>query len=162
MKSIPSILFVCMGNICRSPSAEIIWHSKLSELVGKEEFACDSAGTIAYHAGEAPDQRMQAALQKAGYCPFGRARSVTSEDLDQFDLILAMDEDNLQKIRQRFGNRPEVDQKVHLFCEFTGIRNAREVPDPYYGGPEGFKHVIELIETGCDNLISNLEISKTS
>ena len=160
MKSIPSILFVCMGNICRSPTAEIIWHSKLSELVGKDAFVCDSAGTIAYHAGEAPDSRMQAALRKAGYQPFGQARSVKPEDLDKFDLILAMDEDNLQKILQRFRNRSEVDQKVHLFCEFTGVKNAREVPDPYYGGPEGFKRVIELIEAGCDNLISDLEITK--
>ena len=160
MKSIPSILFVCMGNICRSPSAEIIWHSKLSQLIGKEAFVCDSAGTIAYHTGEAPDPRMQAALRKAGYHPFGRARSITSDDLDRFDLILAMDEDNLQKIRRRFGDRFETDEKVHLFCEYTGIKNEREVPDPYYGGAEGFKHVIELIETGCDNLISRLGVTK--
>lgn len=147
-----------MGNICRSPSAEIIWTSKLSKLVGADAFVCDSAGTIAYHSGEGPDRRMQQALRKAGYEPFGRARSITRSDLDRFDLILTMDRENYESVRRLFGDRDGVDEKVHPFCEYAGLDGAREVPDPYYGGPEGFKRVIELLETGCENLISRLNI----
>lgn len=162
MNPIPSILFVCMGNICRSPSAEIIWKSKLSKLVGEDAFVCDSAGTIAYHTGEAPDRRMQQALRKAGYEPFGRARNITRADLDRFDLILTMDRENRESVRRLFGSRPGVDEKVHLFGEYVGLDETREVPDPYYGGPEGFKHVIELLEIGCENLISRLKIQNNS
>jgi protein-tyrosine phosphatase len=162
MKSIPSILFVCMGNICRSPSAEIIWKSKLEDIVDEDSFVCDSAGTIAYHVGEPPDARMQQALRKSGYQPFGKARKLSLSDFERFDLILVMDEANLESVLGMFANRPEVKDKIHLFCDYAGIEETREVPDPYYGGVQGFDKVIELLENGCDKLILKFKIGKNT
>lgn len=162
MKSIPHILFVCMGNICRSPSAEIIWTKKLSDITNESNFHCESAGTINYHTGSPPDSRMLQALKKAGYPGFGQARAITEEDFDRFDLILAMDQSNLQKIQKLARNNPSASEKIHLFCEYTGIKDVKEVPDPYYGGSEGFIVVIRLLEQGCENLISKLGINNFS
>jgi len=158
MPTLPSILFVCMGNICRSPTAEIVWTHLLKTSLpnGIRLPLIDSAGTIAYHQGEAPDARMQVALKKAGYIPFGTSRKISQSDFDNFDLILAMDHENLRTIRSMAKSAGKACDQCHLFLDFAGIGKELEVPDPYYGGSDGFKHVVQLVESACDSLLRRL------
>lgn len=146
------LLFVCLGNICRSPSAENIMNHLLEKegLVG--QVVCDSAGTSAYHIGEPPDRRMTAAAQKRGIPMRGRARQFTPQDFEAFDLILVMDRDNLEAVSalDRAGSYRD---KVKLMCEFCTQHSFKEVPDPYYGGPAGFDQVITLLEDACAGLL---------
>lgn len=148
----PSILFVCMGNICRSPSAEIIWKHK-TRASGIES-GIDSAGTIGYHDGEPPDARMQGALRKAGYVPFGRSRKVKPSDFDDFDLILAMDKENLQSLETLAASTGKSCAHCHLLLPYSGVKAPEELPDPYYGGETGFHRVVELLERACDGLLA--------
>lgn len=151
-----SVLFVCMGNICRSPAAECVFSHLLGAKPWKEEVITDSAGTIDMHAGNPPDSRMTAALQRRGIRVFGRARQVTREDLAAFDLILAMDRDNLAYLHylDRGGNYRG---KIRLFGEFCRKTPGEEVPDPYYGGEAGFDLVVSMLEDGCGNLLKYIE-----
>lgn len=147
------ILFVCLGNICRSPTAEAVFKSRAQHA----GFACDveSAGTGAWHAGEAPDGRARAAGEKRGYSFAGqRARKVTQEDFDRFDVIIAMDVSNLSDLRAVCPL--EYERKLHLFLNFSKGHKAEDVPDPYYGGPDGFERVVDLIEEASDGLIAAL------
>jgi len=140
------VLFVCTGNICRSPTAEGVMRALLerSGMAGE----VDSAGTMGYHVGDPPDGRSQAAAAARGYdlSPL-RGRVVREEDLERFDHVWVMDRGHLNRLRARYGDRPN----VRLFLEATapeGVR-AREVPDPYAGDVAGFERVLDLIEAGC-------------
>jgi protein-tyrosine phosphatase len=148
-----------MGNICRSPTAEGILRTHVERAGLAEKVEVDSAGTHAYHVGEPPDPRSQKAAAKRGYeLSHLRARRVTTADFLRFDLILAMDRDNLQMLREACP--PEEQHRVKLMLEYA--RNAKhdEVPDPYYGGPEGFEHVLDLIEDAAAGLIEELQKHK--
>lgn len=148
------VLFVCLGNICRSPTAEAVFRSRLDDTDLAAQVQCDSAGTAGYHAGEAPDRRAADAAGSRGYdMSHLRARQVRDEDFETFDLILAMDRNNLTDLRRRADER--FHHKLKLFLEFaTGPE--REVPDPYYGGRDGFDHVLDLVESASDGLIRHL------
>jgi low molecular weight protein-tyrosine phosphatase len=152
-KEINSVLFVCMGNICRSPSAEAVFRYRANQQ--KIALTIDSAGTIAAHAGENPDQRSQKAGIKRGYSFTGiTARQVTLADFEEFDLILAMDNDNLLKLKQL---APTVQHhKIALFLSFAKDTQLLEVPDPYYGGNDGFEQVLDLVEAASDGLLKKL------
>ncbi len=150
------ILFVCMGNICRSPAAEIVLRKMVENEGLQGEFTIDSAGTIGYHAGKPPDPRMSECLRQAGYLPRGRARQIQEGDLDLFDLILTMDEDNLTDV-QALDRTGQHDSKIRAFVEFLDECEAPRIPDPYYGGQKGFLRVVELLEDGCRNLLKQLK-----
>jgi len=147
-----SILFVCMGNICRSPAAEIIFRQMVEDNELEDFYHIDSAGTIGYHTGNAPDPRMSATLASRGYEPQGSARQITAQDLDDFDLILAMDHDNFDGIQALAEDEHE--HKIKMFTDYCTKFPNNFVPDPYYGGEEGFEFVADLIEDGCRNLLA--------
>jgi protein-tyrosine phosphatase len=152
------ILFVCMGNICRSPAAECIFQQLLNKNGLEGKFTCDSAGTIDMHAGNPPDHRMQKALRTRNIPVFGSARQVQVEDFEKFDLVLAMDESNLSNLRSLDPNGRYA-EKIRLFGDYCKSDSGIEIPDPYYGGQSGFDTVIDLLEDGCENLINQLQQS---
>ena len=150
-----SVLFVCMGNICRSPTAEGVFRKHVSDAGLDAAIQTDSAGTHAYHSGEPADRRAHAAAARRGFSLEGiRARRVTDEDFDQFDFILAMDEDNLMVLQEWAPD--EQRSKVRLFLEFAESRHENEVPDPYYGGSAGFERVLDLVEEASQGLLETL------
>jgi protein-tyrosine phosphatase len=150
-----SVLFVCMGNICRSPTAEGVFRKHVSDAGLDAAIQTDSAGTHAYHSGEPADRRAHAAAARRGFSLEGIcARRVTDEDFDQFDFILAMDEDNLMTLQERAPD--EQRNKVRLFLEFAESRHENEVPDPYYGGSAGFERVLDLVEEASQGLLETL------
>ena len=147
------LLFVCLGNICRSPSAENIMNYLVEQARVSDKILCDSAGTSNYHIGSAPDRRMsQAAVKKLGIKLQGQARQIQLSDLQEFDLILAMDLDNYHNILA-IDPSGQYHHKIRLMCDFCGSYNLKEVPDPYYGGSEGFDHVIDLLTDACTGLL---------
>ncbi|RMF96380.1 MAG: low molecular weight phosphotyrosine protein phosphatase [Gammaproteobacteria bacterium] len=149
------LLLVCMGNICRSPMAEGVLRARLAERdLGLRVFV-DSAGTHGYHTGAPPDPRARAAAARRGY-EIGelRARQVLAEDFERFDLLLAMDRDNLAEL-QALAPTPELRQRARLFLEFASERGD-DVPDPYYGGSTGFERVLDLVEDAVDGLLNRL------
>lgn len=151
------ILFVCLGNICRSPAAENIMNHLLTQQGLADQVTCDSAGTGGWHAGEPPDRRMQAAARaELDLTMTGQARPLNDEDLDAFDLILAMDRDNYEEILRRDRQKRHRD-KVKMMCSYCRHHTTQEVPDPYYGGPDGFKTVIHLLVDACEGLIESLQ-----
>ncbi|MCL5041243.1 MAG: low molecular weight phosphotyrosine protein phosphatase [Gammaproteobacteria bacterium] len=147
------VLFVCLGNICRSPSAEGVFSQRLAQRP-QLQVAMDSAGTAGYHIGKAPDARAVAAARKRGVDIGGlRARQVSAEDFHRFDLILAMDRSNLADLRRLDpGNGAE----LHLFMEYAPDQPL-EVPDPYYGGDQGFEQVLDMLEAASDALLDELQ-----
>jgi protein-tyrosine phosphatase len=146
------ILFVCMGNICRSPTAEGVFRKMISDAGISELVKIDSAGTHAYHVNEAPDLRAQQAALKRGYdLAELRARQVTQEDFRDFDLVLAMDWENLSVLQSLCPRSYK--HKLHLLMRFAGEHDAATVPDPYYGGPEGFNTVLDYVEDACQGLL---------
>jgi protein-tyrosine phosphatase len=149
------ILFVCMGNICRSPTAEGVFRSLVLAEAPDLEIFIDSAGTHDYHRGQPPDERAQAAALARGV-DLGtlRARQVESADFETFDLIIAMDEANLSALNRRCP--PPLRERLRLFMEYAPARSVREVPDPYYGGPNGFEHVLDLVEDASRGLLESL------
>ena len=150
------ILFVCMGNICRSPTAEGVFRAQLAARGLADRVSADSAGTHGYHTGAAPDPRTQQAARRRGY-ELSRlsARAVRDEDFVSFDLIAAMDRDNLAWLESRC---PEDQRhKLALMLEFAPELKVSEVPDPYYGGPQGFEHVLDLIEMASAKLALHVE-----
>jgi protein-tyrosine phosphatase len=150
------VLMVCMGNICRSPTAEGVLRDRLQRAGLGDVVAVDSAGTYGGHAGDPPDPRAQRhALKRGVDLSRLRARPVLAEDFRRFALIVAMDEQNLQALARL---RPPDAPAPRLLTEFSRRPDApREVPDPYYGGPEGFEHVLDLIEQSCDGLVEHLQ-----
>ena len=149
------VLFVCLGNICRSPTAEGVLLHKLREAGLAAAVQVDSAGTGDWHVGKAPDARTRVAAQRRGYdLSQLRARQVAAEDFGRFDLILAMDENNLANLR---GLRPAgAGAELDLFLRRYQLA-LDEVPDPYYGGEEGFEAVLDLVEQACDALILEIK-----
>jgi len=149
------VLFVCLGNICRSPSAEIVFREVLRREAPELSVEIDSAGTADYHIGEPPDPRTQAAARRRGYDMSAlRARRIEAGDFERFDLILAMDDANAAELRRRAPAAYR--ERVRLFLEFARDLEEREVPDPYYGGPTGFEQVLDLVETASRGLIEHL------
>ena len=149
------ILFVCMGNICRSPAADIVFHHMVDQAGLSDRIDIDSAGTIDYHTGRGPDPRMSDELASRGYPIDGSARQVTRADLDDFNLVLAMDDDNLADLHylDRKGTRTAT---VKPFTSYCTEHDLGEVPDPYYGGRGGFATVADIIEDGCHGLLEQL------
>ena len=150
------ILFVCMGNICRSPSAEGVFRRLLAARAPQLSIEIDSAGTHDYHEGEPPDDRAIAAARRRGIDLSAlRARMVRASDFDSFDLILAMDEENLRELRRRApAHRHE---RIRLMMEFAPDASMHAVPDPYYGGPQGFDEVFDVCEAACRGLLAHLQ-----
>ena len=146
------LLFVCLGNICRSPSAENIMNQLIEEAGLSDKIVCDSAGTSGYHIGAAPDRRMNIAANKRGLELVGQSRKLKPSDLQNFDLILAMDKENYEDILY-LDREGKYEQKVRMMCEFATQKPDREVPDPYYGGADGFDYVIELLYDACAGLL---------
>ncbi len=158
MKSHPfRVLFVCMGNICRSPAAEIVFTHLVHEAGLADRIEADSAGTIGYHAGHEPDRRMAATLKQRGYPIHGAARQIQRRDLDRFDLILVADQDNLSDVRSLDPNG-DTHPKIHLLTRYCTALEADHVPDPYYGGQSGFDRVADIVEDACKGLL--LEIAR--
>ena len=159
-QSSTSVLFVCMGNICRSPTAEGVFRKVVEDAGLAEEIKIDSAGTHAYHSGEPPDRRAQAAAERRGYqLSKLRARRVNEKDYQEFTHIIAMDEDNLYMLQER-ATEDSISQ-VSLFLEYAD-GPEREVPDPYYGGSAGFERVLDLVEQASEGLLKNIRKSTNS
>lgn len=149
------ILFVCMGNICRSPTAEGVFRHVLAAQAPDLPIEIDSAGTHDYHVGDAPDRRAIAAAKRRGIDLSAlRARMVATEDFAHYDLILAMDEENLQELRRRAP--PVHHERIRLMMEFAPQAVSRAVPDPYYGGAQGFEQVLDLLEEAASGLLQEL------
>jgi protein-tyrosine phosphatase len=149
------ILFVCLGNICRSPSAEAVFRTLAAREAPDLHIEVDSAGTAGYHIGEPPDERSQEAARRRGYeMSQLRARIVQPADFERFDLLLAMDRSNYDVLRRRAPAMYR--ERVRLFMEFAPDLGVTEVPDPYYGGPNGFEHVLDLVESASRGLLDHL------
>ncbi len=149
------VLFVCMGNICRSPTAEGVFAKVIEEAKVEESFAIDSAGTHAYHVGEVPDARAQHAAKERGIdIKHLRARKVSVEDFENFDYVLAMDADNYASLIEICPE--EHKQKVKYFLDYAPDLGAREVPDPYYGGKYGFERVLDMVTAASTGFLGSL------
>ncbi len=150
------ILFVCMGNICRSPSAEAVFTGLIKSRGLERFFEVDSAGTIAYHAGEKADRRMQAHARKRGYNLTSISRKFNPAiDFDRFDLIIGMDDENIGSLKSKIRNGADM-QRIHKMTDFAKVWEYSEIPDPYYGGEEGFELVLDLLEDSCEGLLDKL------
>jgi protein-tyrosine phosphatase len=150
------LLFVCLGNICRSPAAENIMNYIAEKNDLSQSILCDSAGTSSYHIGSSPDRRMNmAANQKLGIELLGKARQFQKSDFKDFDLILAMDKENYLNILD-LDPKGEYHHKVRLMCDYCSRHTVKEVPDPYYGGESGFNQVIDLLVDGCEGLLKEI------
>ncbi len=149
-----SVLFVCMGNICRSPTAEGVFRHYVSEAGLSDQIEVDSAGTHAYHVGEPPDRRAAAAALRRGVSLADlRARRFGDADFERFDYIIAMDDDNQMRLLEKAPD--EYRSKVQLFLSFAS-GSETEVPDPYYGGAAGFERVLDLVEEASRGLLETL------
>ncbi len=149
------ILFVCLGNICRSPTAEGVLRTLAAREAPELSIEVDSAGTAAYHVGEPPDPRTRQAAARRGYDLTAlRARIVEPGDFERFDLILAMDRENLRVLQRRAPTGAH--ERLRLFLEFGPEASPTEVPDPYYGGPNGFEEVLDLVEAATRGLLAHL------
>jgi protein-tyrosine phosphatase len=152
------ILFVCKGNICRSPTAEGVMRRLVREAGLEPEFEIDSAGTGSWHTGDAPDRRATEAARSRGVTLEGAARQVRPRDFEHFDLLLAMDRENLHELRT-FSPDGDVAGKARLLREFDPASAGAadlDVPDPYYGGPDGFEKVLDQVEAACRGLLATL------
>ncbi|KAL3828547.1 hypothetical protein ACJIZ3_017349 [Penstemon smallii] len=163
-----SVLFVCLGNICRSPAAEGVFTHLVKQKGLDSNFAIDSAGTINYHEGNQADSRMRAASKRRGIEITSISRPIRPSDFRDFDLILAMDRQNREDILkafERWRHREtlpiDADKKVRLMCSYCKTHDETEVPDPYYGGPQGFEKVLDILEDACESLLESIEIEKS-
>ncbi|WP_246105934.1 low molecular weight protein-tyrosine-phosphatase [Rosistilla ulvae] len=146
-------MFVCMGNICRSPAAEGVMR-RLVEAEGLDDkITIDSAGTIGFHTGKAADRRMRAAAQQRGLELTSRARQVTAADLQAFDLVVAMDADNARDLNALDGGS---DARIEMLSSYLDDSWPSDVPDPYYGGEEGFEFVLNMLEQACPKILESL------
>lgn len=151
------ILFVCLGNICRSPAANGVMEQMVGEQGLQDKFLIDSAGTYGGHAGELPDPRMRVAASRRGYNLTHRSRKFREQDYHDFDMIIVMDDSNYENVARLAPERKYLD-KVYRFVEFSKNHpNWSYVPDPYYEGHEGFEFVLDILEDGCAELINRLK-----
>lgn len=151
-----SVLFVCMGNICRSPTAHGVFESMVQQAALTDRVQVDSAGTHSYHVGAPPDSRSQAHAAKRGYDLSAQtARALKAEDFNDFDLVLAMDWDNLALAQERCP--PHLQRKLRRLAEFFQRHDSPVVPDPYQGGAQGFERVLDLVEDGCEGLLHHVQ-----
>ncbi|KAJ4802348.1 Low molecular weight protein-tyrosine-phosphatase [Rhynchospora pubera] len=164
-----SVLFVCLGNICRSPAAEAVFRNLVEKRGLASKFRIDSAGTIGYHEGDKADPRMRAASKNRGIEVTSISRPINPSDFRDFDLILAMDLQNREDImnayeRWRFKEPlpPDAPNKVKLMCSYCKKHSEREVPDPYYGGAKGFEKVLDLLEDACESLLDSIVQSQNA
>lgn len=149
------VLFVCMGNICRSPAAENLFRHLARKRGVEDRFEIDSAGTIGHHAGNPPDPRMSRTLAARGIPVEGRARRVTRADLDGFDHILVADHENLRDVRA-LDPKGTAPARVRILASCCQRYEADHIPDPYYGGQQGFEQVADLLEDACRSLLDEL------
>ncbi|KAK9102098.1 hypothetical protein Sjap_019352 [Stephania japonica] len=168
-----SVLFVCLGNICRSPAAEGVFRDIVKKRALESHFNIDSAGTIGYHEGNPADSRMRAASKRRGIEITSISRPIQASDFRDFDLILAMDKQNrgvawwedilgaFERWRFKEALPADAHKKVKLMCSYCKKHEETEVPDPYYGGPQGFEKVLDLLEDGCESLLESI-ISENS
>ncbi len=150
------ILFVCLGNICRSSSAEEIMRTFVAREGLEKEIQVDSAGILSYHQGELPDERMRAHAIRRGYNLTHRSRPVCTDDFFDFDLIIGMDDRNIQDLKDR---APSVasEKKIVRMTDFCVKKVVDYVPDPYYGGAQGFENVLDILEDACEGLLGKLK-----
>ncbi len=151
------ILFVCLGNICRSPAAEAVLIHRIKEKGIEKNFFVDSAGTGGWHVGSPADLRMREASQRRGIKITSKARQITHQDLNKFDYILTMDKDNLASVNSlAMGSNAKNCAIIKPFLSYSRHTNLIEVPDPYYGGDDGFDQVLDLLEDACDGFLLDL------
>ncbi|ELP91028.1 low molecular weight protein-tyrosine-phosphatase, putative [Entamoeba invadens IP1] len=149
------ILFVCLGNICRSPAADGVMKKLVKSRGLSAKYIIDSAGTAGYHSGDQPDSRMRAAGLGRGYTFDHISRQVKQSDFSNFDIIVAMDDSNYSDLM--YNCPKEYQDKIHKMVEYCKKSKDSEVPDPYYSGLKGFQKVIDMLEDGCKNLLDQLE-----
>lgn len=149
------VVFVCLGNICRSPTAEGVLRALAQRRGVEASVEIDSAGTSGYHVGEAADARMRTHASQRGYQLTSRSRQFVRRDFEEFDLIVAMDQQNKRDILA-LDDSGQYHDKVRLFCEFVEDTPHQDVPDPYYGGPRGFETVLDLVEAGSERILDFL------
>ena len=153
------VLFVCLGNICRSPLAEGVFQNLVRAHGLEPHYEVDSAGTGAWHVGEAPDRRSIDVASRNGVVLSSHARQVAAPDFASFHYVIAMDRQNLSDL-QALARRHGGDARIHLLREFDPDPGDREVPDPYYGGPEGFDDVFGMVHRACSALLDHLEAER--
>jgi protein-tyrosine phosphatase len=153
------ILFVCLGNICRSSSAEEIMRTLVKKAGLEHEIEVDSAGILSYHEGELPDSRMRMHASRRGYDLTHRSRPVKTMDFFEFDMLIGMDDRNIQDLTDR---SPDLDslKKIHRMTDFCRTKVVDHVPDPYYGGAQGFENVLDILEDACEGLLISLTPDK--
>lgn len=149
------VLFVCLGNICRSPTAEGVFKKIVLEAQLEGQIKVDSAGTLSHHQGESPDPRMIHHAKQRGYQLTSRARGLKASDLDRFDYILTMDDSNFSNVQTL--STPDNQHKIQKMTDYCVTHSQSEVPDPYYGGPDGFELVIDLLEDACQELLKKIK-----
>ena len=149
------LLFVCLGNICRSPTAEAVMIALVAQRGLSEEITCDSAGTSGWHVGEQADARMRRHAEARGYCLTSRSRQVRPADFAEFDYLVAMDDSNCEDLRglERAGGYNDRIVKMTDYCRNYQVD---AIPDPYYGGSAGFERVIDLLEDACTGLLDTI------
>lgn len=154
---IKQILFVCLGNICRSPSAEAVMNGLIRREGLEDEILCDSAGILNYHEGEPADKRMQRHAIKRGYSLTSISRPVNPKvDFKRFDMIIGMDDQNITNLKSHAGNEEEK-ERICKITEFCRENKYDQIPDPYYGGDEGFELVLDILEDACEGLLNYLK-----
>lgn len=151
-----NVLFVCMGNICRSPSGEAVMNKLVKRAGLEDEIECDSAGTIANHEGEPADARMKRHALGRGYRLISVARRFRNSDFEKFDYIIAMDRANYNDLVS-FDTEQKYKNKIYMMTDFAENTKYSEVPDPYYGGPEGFETVLDILEDSCEGLLAKIK-----
>ena len=149
------ILFVCLGNICRSSSAEEIMRTFVAREGLEAEIGVDSAGILIYHQGELPDERMRTHAIRRGYRLSHRSRPVCTDDFFDFDLIIGMDDRNIQDLREKAPDL-ETEKKITRMTDFCRKKVIDYVPDPYYGGAQGFENVLDILEDACEGLLEKV------
>ena len=149
------ILFVCLGNICRSSSAEEIMRTLVKQAGLEQEIEIDSAGILNYHQGELPDSRMRMHAARRGYELTHRSRPVCTDDFFEFDWLIGMDDRNIQDLKDRAPS-PEADKKICRMTDFCRVKQVDYGPDPYYGGAQGFENVLDILEDACSGLLEEI------